>query len=397
MGFVTRMTTMFGLRRGEAMRKRAFPSEPQMHQRRSEIGESLYDYYSHSGREEVVRYRDLPEKWLANYPQERHAEWLRRFQSKESDSHESAFFELFLHKYLRRFCDNIEIEGAISDSGMQADFVLHFGASESLALEALSLQPSEFVVDENVRRVNEYVRQVKSADFSIWFGKSEGVLEQAPRKSVVQQWARRVLVQHDWENANMTFQQTGELCLPVDRLRLDGWEVEAKVCLWTGHNREERGALGVLAGGQSGGYTVPSVVRDKVLKKVLAKKRARTSVPFVLAVNVTDQMWSVGEEELQVLHGFKPRALIAPVTRADGTVAYSGEGVFSSEGTEGVWSTIQNESQYERCSAVWFFHQVGVVHPRGVRQALYLNPHSEHRFRTHVLQHYSIAGVGIPE
>ena len=43
------------------MRERAFPREPQLHERRIDIGERHYDYYSHSGREEIVRYRDLTE------------------------------------------------------------------------------------------------------------------------------------------------------------------------------------------------------------------------------------------------------------------------------------------------------------------------------------------------
>ncbi|MCY3922668.1 MAG: hypothetical protein OXG27_09750 [Chloroflexi bacterium] len=149
------------------MRERAFLAEPQMHERGTQVGERPDDYYSHSGREEIVRYRELTEQWLANYPQEHRVAWLKRFRSKKSDSHESAFFELFLHEYLHRFCDRLEIEGAIPHSTKHADFVLHYADGPKLAVEALSLQRSEGVTDENVDRVNEYVRQVQSADFSL--------------------------------------------------------------------------------------------------------------------------------------------------------------------------------------------------------------------------------------
>ncbi|MYD17180.1 MAG: hypothetical protein F4W99_12015 [Chloroflexi bacterium] len=336
-------------------------------------------------------------RWLDNYPQDHRANCISRLQSKKSDSHESAFFELFLHEYLHRFTDRIEIEGPIPYSDKRADFVLHFGDGNPLAVEALSIQPTEGVVHENVHRVNEYVRQVKSADFSIWFGEHSGALKDAPPKQVVQQWANRALVRYRWEDAVRLYHQTGDLCLPVEPLRLGGWVIEAKVCVRIDEDRVERECLGVFAGRQTGYYGVPMHVRDKVLSKVRTKKSAPSSVPFVLAVNITDWMMKPGEEELEVLHGFKHRVQISPVRLPDGTMDYSGQGHFSPDGTEGVWSTAQNESQYRRCSAVWFFHQVGVVHPTGSRQAMYLNPYTKHSFRTHVLHHYSIAGVGRPD
>ena len=376
------------------MREQAFPTEPQMHER---PGESHYDYYSHSGRKEVVRYRALTERWLASYPQEHRAAWLSRFRSKDPGSLDSAFFELFLHEYVHKFCDHVEIEGAIPDSNKRADFVLHFGDGSAVAVEALSLQPTEGVIHENVHRVNEYVRQVKSADFSIWFGESGGVLKQAPPKSVVQQWARRVLGRYRWEDANLAYQQTGEMCFPVDPLRLDGWAVEAEVCLRLAEDREEREALGVLAGGGVMYHKAPITIRERIQKKISAKKASKTAMPFVLAVNIADHLIKVGEEELEVLFGFKHHVQVTPTKRGGGPIDYRGKLVFQPDGTEGVWATAGNASQYSRCDAIWFFHQVSAAHPTGTRQALYLNPYTKHDFRIQALHHYSIARVGLPE
>lgn len=368
-----------------------------MHERRIRIGESHYDYYSHSGREGIVRYRDLTERWLVNYPQEHRTAWLKRFRNKKADSHESAFFELFLHEYVHRFCDHVEIEGTIPDSKKQADFVLHFGDGTSLAIEALSLRPTGGIISENIHRVNEYVRQVMSSDFSIWFGESQGRLDQTPPKRVVQSWAERVLARYRWEDAIDVFERTGEMCFPVEPLRLENWIVEAQVCVRPGDNREERECLGVLAGGGGGYYEAPGAARKKILSKIRAKKSLQTEVPFFLAVNVADWMMKPGEEELEILHGFKHKVHITPVKRDDGTIDYPGQGLFSPDGTEGVWSTADNESKYGRCSAMWFFHRVHAAHPTGTRQAMYLNPYTDHDFRTLTMLHYSTAGVGMPE
>ena len=274
---------------------------------------------------------------------------------------------------------------------------MHFGDGGALAVEALSLQPTEGVVHENVSRVNEYVRQLKSADFSIWFGESVGVLKQAPPKRVVQKWAKQVLAQYRWEDANRLFQQTGELCLPVEPLRLDGWEIKAKVCLWPEDNREERHALGVLAGGGVMYHTAPLSIRERIQKKLSAKKASKTAVPFVLAVNIADHLAKVGEEELEILFGFKPHVQISATKGENGTMDYSGDLVFKPDGTEGVWAAADNASQYSRCDAIWFFHQVNAAHPTGTRQALYLNPYTEHEFRTRALDIFATAGVGVPE
>ena len=378
------------------MRERAFPEEPEMHERRIAIGESTYRYYSHSGRPKVVEYRRLAEEWLSHYPEKHLRDFLRRFQGKDPQSHKSAFFELFLHEHLRVLCDRIEIEGEIVDSGKRADFVLHYADGSAIAVEALSIEPIERAEAPNVRLVNEWIRQLRSADFMIWLGESEGQLTSAPKKRDVQGWARDVLSQYSWEEAHSTAQMTGNRLIPVKPLELDGWVTQAEVRVNEPDNRTERECLAVLAGGTVGYYEVPKVARERIEKKIRAKKAEQSSMPFVLAVNVNDQMMDLGEEELEILHGFKHRILFRSAAGDGPPVDPEPQSVFSPDGTEGVWSTPDNKAQYDRCDAIWFFHQVGIVYPRGTRSALYLNPFVSHGFRMMALHHFATAGVALP-
>ena len=378
------------------MRERAFPEEPEMHERRIEIGESTYRYFSHSGRPEVVKYRRLTEAWLPHYPEEHLHRFLRRFQGKDSQAHESAFFELFLHEHLRVLCDKIEVEGTIADSGKCADFVLHYADGSAVAVEALSLKPIERAEDPNVELVNEWIRQLQSADFMICLSKSKGQLTSAPKKREVQSWARDVLSQYSWEEAYNFAQMTGNRLIPVKPLELDGWSTQAKLWVNAPDRRTERECLAVFAGGTGGSYKVPQVARERIEKKIRAKKAEQSSMPFVLAVNVNDQMLDLGEEELEILHGFKPRILFRTAVDGGPPVDPDPQSVFSPDGTKGVWSTPDNKAQYDRCDAIWFFHQVGIVQPRGRRSALYLNPFVSHDFRMMALHHFATAGVALP-
>ena len=379
------------------MRERAFPEKPEMHQRAKRVGESVYDYCSHSAGDMATAYRLLAEQWLHNYPDQHLSAFLRRFKGKRDDDHNSAFFELFLHEYLRKLCDKIAIEEEIANSGKRADFGLRYRDGSMLAVEALSIQPIYLTGSPNIELVNEYVRELSSPDFMISFLTSKGELSHTPKKRDVQRWAHEVLSQYSWEDANTRAEAAGNRAVPVEPLRLGAWEIDAVIWVKQPEERNETSALGMHAGGgEVHDYQVPAVVRDRVLKKINAKTTSQSSVPFILAVNINEPMLRPGEEEMEVLHGYKHRIQFSTVRPDDRLVNPNATSVFSPDGTEGVWLTIRNRSQYRRCSAIWFFHQVGVANPRGSRHTMYLNPFTEHDYRELFLHHFSTAGIGLP-
>ena len=127
-------------------------------------------------------------------------------------------------------CDKIEVEGTIADSGKCADFVLHYADGSAVAVEALSLEPIERAKAPNVRLVNAWIKELRSADFMICLSKSKGQLTSAPKKREVQGWAKRVLSEHSWEEADRRVRFTDDRRIPVEPLKLDGWSTQAK--LW---------------------------------------------------------------------------------------------------------------------------------------------------------------------
>ena len=378
------------------MRDLAFPDEPEMHTRRIEIGESSYEYYSHSGRDETADYRRLAETWLSEYPEGHLRGFLRRFRGKDARDHASAFFELFLHERLRVLCDELEVEGAIPDSGKRADFVLHYSNGSALAVEALSLERASFATDPNVELVYEWIRQLTCRDFTIWLGEAEGHLSSTPKKRDVQGWANRVLSKHRWEEAYEAVGRTNNPFIPVEPLRLGDWTAPAELMVKPPEHRTETSCLGAFGEQSMGYYDVPATLCERIERKIRSKKTDRSSVPFVLAVNVEDHLLNPADEELEILYGFKHRIRFTTATLGGQVVGGGGQGVYSAEGTEGVWSASDNEAQYGRCSAIWFFHQVGVVHPRGSRRALYLNPFVPHELRMLMLHTYATADAGLP-
>lgn len=376
------------------MSERAFPAYPTMHEENIRPGESDFDFASHSGSESAVRYRRLAEQWLQNYPKEHRESFLRRFQSSNNDSHRPAFFELFLHDYLRVQCEDIEIEGELVDSGKYADFILNYNDGTQLAVEALSLQQIEVVGDSMLSLLNHWISEVESLDFYIWLGDTQGNLASTPPKTLVQSWAASVLHTYSWEDANRITAATGSIKLEVEPLRFGTWSMQAHVVAKESNKRTSKTSLLKPAGSWSGVSALPSTVRDKALKKIAKKKRVRTDMPFVLAINVADYTSPAGEDELGVLYGFRHQVQFSIADCPDGAMIHDAKGFFSPDNHEGVWSTSRNEAQYERCDGIWFFHQVGPHYPRGRRQALYLNPYSDHGFPLRALQDFSISQFG---
>ena len=373
----------------------AFPADPELHERAKNPGESVYDYYSHSGREKIVEYRQLCELWLTTYPEPHLASFLSRFSSKRSNQHQSAYFELFLHEWLRHLCPALEIEATMAGSKKRADFLLNFDNNISVAIEALHIarEPD----NPNLDWINHYVEQIISEDFGLSFGNCEGNLAEKPRKRHVQSWAREVLCQYTWDEATAQLLKTEGHSLPVRPLTLGDWSAEASVMPRDPQNRKARSCLMQLAGSGIREYNRPMHVRKKIEKKIRDKVTPDQTVPFVLAVNVEDWLARPGKEELQILYGFQHTIRIFLTKSNAGRAPSRSVGAFTAEGGNGVWSKLNNNRQYKRCNAIWFFHQLGGPLAHGIRQEMYLNPFVDHSVELRFLQQFSQAEQAMPQ
>ena len=341
----------------------------------------------------MVDYRLRVEYWLRSYPERHLGDFLGRFRSDEPNQHESAYFELYLHERLRTLAPKIRIEEPVPGTTKTIDFLLEFGSASKVGIEALHIAKDS--PDPRLERTNHWVREVKSTDFALCFGLLKSKPRENPNKQRVQSWARSALNKYTWEEATSQMNQTEEVMLPVPPLVVGSWQIEAKVCPKVAESRSETSCLLCPAGGTHVGFhKVPQLVQKKIENKIHDKFPSDPEFPLVIAANVGKSMLNVGEEELKVLYGFEHRYDILTWTvEYGGTQGYS-EGMFSADRGRGIWSTPTNQATSTRCSGIWFFHQAGMVHPEGKRQALYLNPHGNHPEELAFLRDLSTAGVG---
>jgi hypothetical protein len=101
-------------------------------------GEPLFSYLNKSSRPAAQRVRDLVDEWISEYPESHREGLIARLRSDIDDHHQSAFFELFLHKFLRtRGCKIIEIEPKLQHTNKSPDFLVEAPTGERFYLEGV--------------------------------------------------------------------------------------------------------------------------------------------------------------------------------------------------------------------------------------------------------------------
>jgi hypothetical protein len=101
-------------------------------------GEPLFSYLNKCSRPEAQRVRSLVDEWISEYSESHRKNLVARLRSDIDDQHQSAFFELFLHKFLRsRGCKIIEIEPKLEHTNKSPDFLVETSTGERFYLEAV--------------------------------------------------------------------------------------------------------------------------------------------------------------------------------------------------------------------------------------------------------------------
>jgi hypothetical protein len=101
-------------------------------------GEPRFSYLNKSSRAEAERVRNLVDEWIGEYPATHRDALVARLRSDIDDQHQSAFFELFLHRFLlARDCKIIEIEPRLEHTSKSPDFLVETSTGERFYLEAV--------------------------------------------------------------------------------------------------------------------------------------------------------------------------------------------------------------------------------------------------------------------
>ncbi len=85
-------------------------------------GESKFEYLNRSARPSVEAIRNRLESWFQNYPPEGKADVRKRFRSRDSRQHLSAFFEIYMYHLLTGMGFIVELHPKVEDSSRHPDF-----------------------------------------------------------------------------------------------------------------------------------------------------------------------------------------------------------------------------------------------------------------------------------
>jgi hypothetical protein len=256
------------------------------HRRRDE---ACYAYLNRSARREYIALRDLLEQWLDRYPQEHAQELQKRFQSVDDGESAAAFFELFVHQFIRNLDCTVRIHPSLPDRAVTPDFEVVEPSSQRLYVEA-RLVNDQLADDPGVRkrrdRVLAIIDSLYSPDFSLLIDEEDTPKNDPPRlliESSIRDWLKTL----NWEFERRRMIE-GRTHFPDKSFDFAGYKVvvEAVARPQEQRNRPNLRTIGATAFGE-GAFITPGANLRKAIKEK-ASKYGDLSAPFILCLNVMD-------------------------------------------------------------------------------------------------------------
>lgn len=90
----------------------------------SKYSESTFQFLNRSSKRRFSEVRKLINKWYSNFPREHRQDLKSRIKSGDDSSFNSAFFELYLHEFLKKLEYSVEIHPNVSGINSRPDFLV---------------------------------------------------------------------------------------------------------------------------------------------------------------------------------------------------------------------------------------------------------------------------------
>ncbi len=288
-------------------------------------GETRYDFLNRSASAYFGMVRDLLEEWLSHVPADDRTDLAARLRG-DNPSHESAFWELYLHEGYRRSGWGLEIHPDVGQKTTHPDFLVTPPDSAPFFLEAIAVgkPPVDAGRERRLADLQRLIDEMHFDHFALWVDVNR-VGTQAPKSGQMRKDLRGWVAGLD-PAAVAAAGQVGFHGLPRHRWEFDGWDMEFRALpLKAERQGQARHAIGVIGPGEA-------TVVDNVtpLKRVLEVKHGRYGVleaPLVIAVMSNTDISTKAYEVDQALYGLSNRRPTDPTWR--------GEDVF----TDGFWRT----------------------------------------------------------
>lgn len=256
---------------------------------------STYEFLKRCSRPACRRIRDQLEEWFEHYPESDSDELKSRVRSGNEDHFRSAFWELYLHEFLRRLGYSVEVHPELdTEGGKRPDFLARHPDNENVLVEAASTkkkteEPSG--PGQQKDEVIDAINELSHPDFRLRLGESNlrSWPEEPPSRNRVRAELRQWLETLDYQSLRAKLEEHGLEAMPEKELDLRGWEVTFTAIPKTVTQRGSED--GRIIGLQNTGVQwvdTSTPIRKRVREK--AGRYGDVMRPYVVAVNIADPM-----------------------------------------------------------------------------------------------------------
>ncbi len=339
----------------------------------SGYSEPEYSFLCRTDRPEMVKAKELLEKWFLSYPTSQKNELRSRFQSNDNLHHQGAFFELFYHQMLINLGYSVEIHPSIKDSPYRPDFIVGSAILPKFYFEATvaACKPTiERVSQARINAVYDVInRQVISNDFAL-LTNNQGFPKTPPQATEIAKKINQQLEMLDYEKIKYYFENNLVDEIPRWVFTHDDWilEVSPFPCRELKRKRKTRIIAGTSEDINFQGQI--KSISESIKKK--GNKYKNLEFPLVIAINSYENIDK--EEMINSLFGENKLTYSLPIENEEIQYIYRRHpnGIFGNE----------KQPKYSRISAVLFVNALRPWNICHVEMLLFINPWAQYPLKS---------------
>lgn len=267
--------------------------------------EPRFTYLNGSGRQSMIKIRDVLEQWFSRVEGAEKKELLPRFRSSDDSEHIAAFFELYTHELLCRMNYKVEFHPKLMNgSNKRPDFLVSSQDNHPLFyLECTTVCPASML--SSASRLNalyDTLSRLVSPDFTLLLtinGSSRTTPPGVSFRKTIQRWLKTL----DPDESLHELELHGYDAMPKLPFQHEGlyMVVTAVPKAKEFRGESESSAIGGYVSGSSCTITTSVDVKSALIKK--ANYYGKMTLPYIVAINDWNSMFSKQEHALEALFG----------------------------------------------------------------------------------------------
>lgn len=320
---------------------------------------SVLSGYVHLNRDNTPgaqQLREQLESWFGEFPEASQRDLKERFRSNNPDTHQSALFEIFLHRLLSALGCNVEVHPKISGTDSRPDFLVHQG-ERCFYLEATAVGRTSgpFALSNNEQDALDKLRTLTSSDFNLGF-ETRGTLTRTLRRNHLLPRFQQLLEAYEPDWVQEQIDEGGLAAAPSARYEVGDWCVEAWLIPIGSQSQIPNQSRTISVMPLKAAFTnALEPVRNALKEK--GHKYGQPKLPLVVAVHTRDMFYNGRRCDMEVMFG-------------DECILSSSENSELSRIPNGLWSG----GRSKRIAAFWRFQKVDVWNLARSCGCLYMNP-----------------------